>query len=1100
MIEKLITLCVRNKFLTVVFVAGFFGAGLWALRRIPLDALPDLSDVQVIVYTNWESQNPNLIEDQVTYPIVSALISAPRVKTVRGYSFFGFSYVYVIFQDGTDLYWARSRVLEYLNGLKGQLPDGINPNLGPDATGVGWGFQYVLVDKSGKQSLADLRTFQDWDLSYWLRAVPGVAEVSSVGGFQKQYQVEVDPTKLASYGVGLQDILTAVQESNGDVGGRVVEWTGREYMVRGRGYIQSLEDLRRVPVKARVATGTPVYLADVASIHFGPEMRRGVVDWNGEGEAVGGVVVVRAGENVLSVVEAAKRKIAELAPSFPPGVELKIAYDRSELIHRAIDTLTHTLIEEIIVVAFVILIFLFHFRSALVPITILPVAIVISFLPMYLLRVSSNIMSLGGLALAIGVLVDASIVMVENAHRHLAAVGDGAGGAARQSAIVAASQQVGRAIFFSLVIIVVSFLPVFLLTGEEGRLFRPLAFTKTFAIAAASILSITLVPILMIGWMRGRIRSEEKNPAALFTRRLYAPVLNWALRFPKTTLAINFLFVLAVIPLALSLGSEFMPQLREGSLMYMPTGLPMMSVEQARDVLVKTDRVIKEFPEVQSVLGKSGKFESSTDPAPVEMFETTIVLKPRDDWPKSFHRRRYSGWPEWIKPVFRPIWPEMRILTQDELIAAMNEKLQIPGMPVAWTQPIRNRLDMLATGVRTKVGVKVYGADYATIEKVSLDIENALKDLPRARSVYAERTTGGSYLDFTVDRDATARYGLSVMRVQNTLEAASGGKMVATTVEGRRRFTVLVRYPRDFRSDLESLRRILVMTPSGQQVPVGQLAQIRVTSGPPMYRDENGRLSGVVYVDTDASDLVGFVREGQRRVASRVKLPAGITLDWTGQYEFQVHARKTLQIVLPVVFAVIFVLLTATFGSPSEATIVMLSVIYAMTGGVILQWLLGYNFSVAVWIGYVALYGVAVETGVIMVIYLHEALDRKLAKGSPTRDDILEATREGSVLRLRPKLMTVSAATLSLVPIFWSRGAGSEVMRPIAAPIVGGMVTSTIHVLLVTPVIFFLMKERARRRGTLRASGMSLDKAVPGREPDAAAIGAGQFPGAEGTS
>ncbi|HWC64519.1 MAG TPA: CusA/CzcA family heavy metal efflux RND transporter, partial [Thermoanaerobaculia bacterium] len=716
MIEKLIALCVRNKFLTVVAVAGALGAGIWALRRIPLDALPDLSDVQVIVYTNWEGQNPNLIEDQVTYPIVSALVSAPRVKTVRGYSFFGYSYVYVIFQDRTDLYWARSRVLEYLNGLRGQLPEGVNPNLGPDATGVGWGFEYVLVDKSGRNSLADLRTFQDWDLSYWLRAVPGVAEVSSAGGFQKQYQVEVDPTKLAAFGVGLPEVLSAVKDANGDVGGRVVEWNGREYMVRGRGYVGSLDDLRRIPIRTRIATGTPVYLSDVASIHFGPEMRRGIIDWNGEGEAVGGVVVVRAGENVLGVVEAVKKKIAELKPSFPPGVELEIAYDRSELIHRAIDTLKHTLVEEVIVVAFVILIFLFHFRSALVPITVLPIAIVVSFLPMYLLRVSSNIMSLGGLALAIGVLVDASIVMVENAHRHLAEADPREGAPARERAIVRSAQQVGRAIFFSLVIIVVSFLPVFLLTGEEGRLFHPLAFTKTFAIAAASLLSVTLVPVLMIAWMRGRIRPEDENPAALWTRRLYAPVLNLALRFPKSTLLINFLLVPAVVPLALSLGSEFMPQLREGSLMYMPTGLPMMSMEQARDILVKTDGIIRSFPEVRSVLGKSGKFDSSTDPAPVEMFETTIVLKPRGEWPARNHGRPF---------------------TQDELIAAMNEKLQIPGMPAAWTQPIRNRLDMLATGVRTKVGVKVYGADYGPIEKISLDLENALKDLPGARSVYA---------------------------------------------------------------------------------------------------------------------------------------------------------------------------------------------------------------------------------------------------------------------------------------------------------------------------------------------------------------------------
>jgi len=1072
MIARLIGACVRNKFLTVVIVAVLFAAGAWSLTRIPLDALPDLSDVQVIVYTNWEGQSPGLIEDQVTYPIVSALLSAPRVKTVRGYSFFGYSYVYAIFQDRTDLYWARSRVLEYLNSLRGQLPEGVNPNLGPDATGVGWGFEYVLVDRTGKRSLADLRTFQDWDLSYWLRAVPGVAEVASAGGFQKQYQIDVDPIRLASYGIGMPEVLSAVEMSNGDVGGRVVEWNGREYMVRGRGYLSGLADLGKVPLKAK--SGTPVYLSDVAAIHFGPEMRRGLIDWNGRGEAVGGVVVVRAGENVARVIDAVRRRIAELSASFPPGVELEVAYDRSDLIRRAVATLERTLVEEVLVVAFVILIFLFHFRSALVPITILPIALVISFLPMFLLRVSSNIMSLGGLALAIGVLVDASIVMVENAHRHLAASGGVLDRAARERAVVASATQVGRPIFFSLLIIVVSFLPVFLLTGEEGRLFHPLAFTKTFAIAAASILSVTLVPILMLAWMRGRMRSDEENPAALWTRRLYTPLLRWALRYPKTTLALNFLLIPAVIPLALSLGTEFMPPLREGSIMYMPTGLPMMSVEQARDVLIKTDSILREFPEVSSVLGKAGKFESSTDPAPMEMFETTIVLKPRDAWPRAFHPRWYSGGPEVLKPLLRPVWPEARARTPEELVEAMNAKLQVPGMPVAWTQPIRNRLDMLATGVRTPVGVKVYGADYPTIEGVSLEIESALRDLPGARSVYAERTTGGSYLDFTVDRDAAARHGLSVMDVERTLEAAVGGKIATTTVEGRRRFTVIVRYARDYRSDIESLRRVLVATPAGASVPVGELARIDFASGPPMYRDENGRLTSVVYVDTASRDLLGFVRSAQERVRQRVKLPSGATLEWTGQYEFQVHARRTLQLVLPVVLAAIFFLLTATFRSTSEAAIVMLSVLYAMTGGVVLQWLLGYNFSVAVWIGYIALYGVAVETGIVMVVYLHEALDRRLAAGGAlTRADVLTATEDGCVLRLRPKLMTVSAAILSLAPLFWSSGTGTEVMRPIAAPIIGGMITSTVHVLVVTPVIFFLMKDRARRQGRLRVSGMT---------------------------
>ena len=1072
MIERIIDWCASNRFLVFTSTVIMTVWGIWAMTRTPLDAVPDISDVQVIVSTEWMGRSPDLIEDQITYPIVTALISTPRVKAVRGFTDFGISYVYVIFQDGTDMYWARSRVVEYLQGIRGQLPDGVNPAIGPDATGVGWVFEYALVDQTGRHNLAELRSFQDWRLRYWLASVPGVAEVASIGGFVKQYQVNLDPTKLAAYNLGVRDVVGAIKMSNNDVEGRLLEFAGREYMVRGRGYLTSVADIERVSLGAD-PKGTPVRVGDVAQVRLGPDIRRGVAELDGKGEVVGGIVVMRFGENALTVIDAVKAKLQEVQHSMPPGMKIVPTYDRSWLIGESIGTLRRTLIEEAIVVSIVILIFLFHFRSALVPILALPIAVLASFIPMYYLGVTSNIMSLGGLAIAIGVLVDASIVMVENAYRHVsepehtvdlpasAATADASGESSttepqsvsyadQPRLIIRAAKQVARAIFFSLAIIVVSFVPVFLLEAQEGRMFRPLAFTKTFAMVAASLLSITLVPVLMTIFIRGRrLKPESQNPISRFFTWLYDPIIRLALRWKWTALVLNFAVVPLTVPLLFLIGSEFMPPLYEGSQLYMPTSPPGLSITEATRLLQVQDKMLRTFPEVDTVFGTVGRGTTPTDNTPMGMVNTTVTLKPREQW--------RAG------------------ITLEKLQADMDRELQFPGFPNVWTQPIRNRLDMLLTGIKTPVGIKILGSDLNEIQRIGGEIERLLQNIPGTRSVYAERVAQGYFTDIRIDREAIARHGLMVGDVQDVIESAIGGQNITRTIEGRERYPVNVRYERGFRDNLPDLQRVLVKTPAGAQIPLGQLAEITLTAGPAMIRDENGQLAGYVYVDTATGDIGGYVDRAKNAIAQGLRLPSGYTLLWTGQYEFQVRARERLKILIPLVFFIIFMLLYMTFHSASEATIVMLSVVYAMTGGVILQWLLGYNFSVAVWVGYIALYGVAVQTGVVMVVYLHEALDKRLRQGGDiTERDIREVTIAGSVLRLRPKLMTVSVVMAGLVPILWSTGVGSDIMKPIAAPIIGGMVTSTIHVLIITPVIFYIMKARALRKGRLSVSGMSL--------------------------
>ena len=1050
MIALVIDWCARNRFLVFTGTLVLTLWGVWAMTTTPVDAVPDISDVQVIVSTDWAGRSPDLIEDQITYPIVSALISTPSVKSVRGFTDFGISYVYVIFQDGTDMYWARSRVVEYLQGIRGQLPDGVNPVIGPDATGVGWVFEYALVDETGQHDLAQLRSFQDWYLRYWLASVPGVAEVASIGGFVQQYQVTLDPTRLAAYDLGVRDVVRAIKESNNDVEGRLLEFAGREYMVRGRGYLKSVADIQQVSL-GNDARGTPVTVGDVAQVRLGPDIRRGVAELDGKGEVVGGIIVMRFGENALNVIDRVKAKLEEVRSAVPPGVTIVPTYDRSSLIRESIGNLRRTLIEEAAVVSLVIIVFLFHFRSALIPILALPIAVVAAFIPMSYLGVTSNIMSLGGLALAIGVLVDASIVMVENAYRRVSEPDDGHPVPLDEQPrlVIASAKQVGRPIFFSLAIIIVSFAPVFLLEAQEGRMFRPLAFTKTSAMAAAALLSITLVPVLMTIFIRGRhLRPESENPISRFFTVLYAPVLRLALRWRWLALAVNFAVVPLTIPLVFLIGSEFMPPLYEGSILYMPTSPPGLSITEATRLLQVQDKQLRQFPEVERVFGTVGRGTSSTDNSPMGMVNTTVTLKPREQWRAGMTLERLQG--------------------------DMDAALQFPGFPNVWTQPIRNRLDMLLTGIKTPVGIKIFGADLNVIQGIGQEIERALQRVDGTRSVYAERVTQGYFTDIQIDRAAIARYGLSIEDVQDVIQSALGGENVTRTIEGRERYPVNVRYERTFRESLPTLERVLVKSPSGAQIPLGQLAKIALTTGPAMIRDENAHLAGYVYVDTATRDIGGYVDRAKQALATDVKLPPGYTLQWTGQYEFQIRARERLQILIPIVFFIIFMLLYMTFHSASEATIVMLSVIYAMTGGIILQWMLGYNFSVAVWVGYIALYGVAVQTGVVMVVYLHEALDKRLrAGGEITPQDIWDATVSGSVLRLRPKLMTVTVVMASLIPIMWSTGVGSDVMKPIAAPIIGGMITSTIHVLIITPVIFYILKTRALRKGTLAASGMT---------------------------
>ncbi|HEY3500628.1 MAG TPA: efflux RND transporter permease subunit [Polyangiaceae bacterium] len=1171
MVAHIIEFCAKNRFLVILGVAFALSAAFYSIRHQKLDAIPDLSDPQVIVFTEWMGRSPTLVEDQVTYPIVSSLVAAPHVTDVRGFSMFGMSFVYVVFEEGTDVYWARSRVLEYLSSLGGRLPEGVRPALGPDATGIGWVFQYALVDKSGKHGLDELRTFQDFTLRYALGSVPGVAEVASVGGYQKQYQVTVDPNKLRAYDLGIAEVTRAIRDANNDVGGRILEMSSREYYVRGRGYIQDLGAIERIAVRAAGPTGVPVLVKDVGDVRFGPEIRRGLMEWNGDGEAVGGIVAMRHGENALEVIERVKRKIAEIEPGFPEGVKLEIAYDRSGLIDRSIATLKHALLEEALVVSVVIVLFLLHLRSALLPILTLPVAVALAFIPMYLLDIPSTIMSLGGIAIAIGATVDAEIVMIEASHKKLEHAPPGAD---RHKLLAEAAREVTPAIFFSLLIIAVAFLPVFGLTGQAGRLFKPLAYTKTFVMLAAALLSITFAPALRDFLIRGKIVPESRHPVSRFLIALYRPFVYVALRRPISTLAIGFFAVVSAVSLSRKLGHEFMPALNEGDILYMPITFPNISIEEAKRQLQIQDRLLRQFPEVESVFGKIGRAETPTDPAPLTMVETTVRLKPQERWARVPVERWYSSWaPAPLKTVLRPLWPEERPKSWDELTGEMNRKLQLPGWTNAWTMPIKTRIDMLTTGIRTPIGVKIFGTDLAEIERAGTTLERLLSPIPGTRSVLYERNLGGLYLDIVPNRDALARYGLSVGDVERTIEAAVGGTPISVTIEGRNRFSINVRYPQDLRSDLESLRRLLIpvggggaggmndasgmpgpgttgaldrsligpessgapdleprwllaqamtgmngggsrleelgaprpaqpelaadapmpalpmpaapamggasrgMAPAMQApaaggssgasaparrfVPLGQVADLKVASGPPMVRDEDGLLVGYVYVDIDQNlrDIGGYVDEAKQVVGHAVErgelaLPTGYFFKWTGQYEELEKMAARMKILIPLTLVIVVVLLFLYFKNFVEVLIVLLSIPFALVGCVWLLWALDYRLSTAVWIGIIALVGLAAQTGIVMIVYIDHAIaERKRAGHWNTPNDVVLAHLEGTVQRVRPKLMTVATMLVGLVPLLWATGSGADVMKRIAAPMVGGLVTSAFLTLELIPVI-----------------------------------------------
>lgn len=1039
MIERLIGWSARNKFLVFTFSFLSVALGIYGIYRTPLDAVPDLSDVQVIVYTDWEGRSPDLVEDQVTYPISSAFIAAPGVKFVRGESMFGKSFVYVIFQDGTDIYWARSRVLEYLNSIRGSLPEGVNPVLGPDATGVGWVFEYALVDDTGKHDLAELRSLQDWHVRYAIASVPGVAEVASVGGFVKEYQVDLDPNALAAYGIPLNEVVARIKASNGDVGGKTFEVATTEYFVRGRGYFQSVRDIENVVLK--VDKGTPIYVSTVGKVHLGPAFRRGVAELDGKGEVVGGIVVMRYGENALRVIDGVKRKFDEIKSSLPEGVRIVPAYDRSHLIRRAIGTLREKLIEESIVVALVCIIFLWHVRSALVAIITLPVAILLAFVPMLYLDLTSNIMSLGGIAIAIGAMVDAAIIMVENAHKALEDFreehqrepdrGEHAG------VIIGAAKRVGRPLFFSLLVITVSFIPVFTLTAQEGRLFRPLAFTKTFSMFFASLLAVTLVPALMTLLIRGKIAPEARNPVNRFLIALYEPVVDWVLRHRWFTLGCAALaLVLTFFPLH-RLGKEFMPPLNEGTLLYMPTAVPGMSINEATRILQIQDRELKKFPEVETVFGKAGQADTPTDPAPLSMFETIVTFKSLDQW--------RAG------------------MTWEKLVGEMNARLSTPGMSNIFWMPIQTRTEMLTTGMRSNLGIKVFGPDLAGIEKVAVDIEKTLTGFRDTRSVFAERTTGGYFLDFKVNREAAARYGLTVQDVNDVVETAIGGKTITTTVEKRERYPVIARYARDFRQDLSALKRVLVPTPTGAQVPIELVADIDYKTGPPSIRSESGQLVGFVFVDVTTRDIDGYVRAASQRIAESVTIPAGYTTQWSGQFQYLKQAEARLKFVVPLTLALIFLLLYLNTRSVAKTFIVLLAVPFSLIGAFWLLWLLGYHMSVAVWVGLIALAGLDAETGVVMLLYLDHAWEKfRVAGRGRSLADLRSAIHQGAVQRLRPKIMTACAIIFGLLPIMWSATTqtGADVMKRIATPMVGGVVTSTLLELLLYPVIFLMWRSR----------------------------------------
>ncbi|MGQ0723547.1 MAG: efflux RND transporter permease subunit [Candidatus Eiseniibacteriota bacterium] len=1081
MIRAIIRWSAENRILVVALYAMLIALGVLAVQEIALDAIPDLSDTQVIILSRWD-RSPDILEDQVTYPIITALLGAPRVKAIRGFSDFGYSYVYVIFEDGTDTYWARSRVLEYLSKIEAQLPEGVKTELGPDGTGVGWVYQYALVDESGKHGVQELRSYQDWFLRYALQSVEGVAEVATFGGLVKQYQVTVEPNRLAAYGLALSEVAAAIRRSNEDVGGRLLEFSGREYMVRGRGYIRSLSDIEEI-VLATNDAGTPIRVRDVGSVSLGPDIRRGVGDLDGRGDAVGGIIVMRTGENALTVIERVREKIRSIEPSLPEGVKIVTTYDRSELILRAIHTLREKLVEEMIIVSLVILVFLWHFPSAIVPIVTIPISVLLAFIPMKLLGVGANIMSLSGIAISIGVLVDGAIVEVENAYKKIERWNAGGRQGSFHAVRLEALQEVGPSVFFSLLVIAVAFLPVFTLVDQEGRLFRPLAFTKNLTMAIAALLAISLDPALRMMFARvdpfafrprwaaslatrlavGRYVPEERHPVSRAMFRVYEPVCRFVLRRPKATIAGAALVVLSTVPAYLSLGSEFMPPLHEGSILYMPTTLPGISVSEASRLLRVQDELLKSFPEVQSVHGKAGRAETATDPAPLSMMETVVVLKPEAEWREK--PRWYSSWaPDWLAAGLRPLWNDR--ISHEELVAEMDRALRIPGSTNAWTMPIKNRIDMLSTGIRTPVGVKVFGADVHEIERIGERIEAILREVPGTRSVFAERVAAGYYLDFELDREALGRHGLMVDDVNELILTAVGGEALTVTVEGRERYTVNVRYPRELREDPELLGRVLVTTPSGAQVPIAQLAQIRFVEGPAMLRDENGLLAGYVYVDFDTSerDVGGYVADAKRAVQEQLELPTGYAISWSGQFENMMRVAERLKVVIPVTLLLIVLLLYANTKSAMKTFIVLTAVPFSIVGAVWLLWLLDYNVSIAVWVGVIALMGLDAETGVFMLLFLDLAHDEAKREGRlRNRADLVEAIVHGAVKRARPKAMTVCAAFLGLLPIMWSTGAGADVMKRIAAPMVGGLFTSFVLELLVYPAVYLLWKGRELR-------------------------------------
>ena len=1152
MIEKLIVWSVRNRFLVILATLFVVAGGLVAMSRMPLDAIPDLSDVQVIVYTDVPGQAPQVVEDQVTYPLTTAMLSVPYAKSVRGYSFFGLSFVYIIFEDGTDIYWARSRVLEYLNVVAGRLPEGVTPALGPDATGVGWVYEYVLKDTSGKLDNQQLRSLQDWYLRYELTAVPGVSEVASIGGFVKQYQVEVDPSRLNAYNLTIEKIRSAIKRSNTDVGGRLVEMAETEFMVRGLGYLSSVEDIEKISLGVD-EKGTPILLKHVAQVKLGPELRRGVLEWNGEGEVVGGIVIMRYGENALATIERVKKRLKELEQGLPEGVILEAGYDRSGLIERAVSTLQTKLVEEMAVVALICVIFLLHFRSAFVAIFTLPVGILIAFTVMYLNGINANIMSLGGIAIAIGVMVDASVVLVENAHKHMER-SDGT--RSHQQIITDASREVGPALFYSLLIITVSFLPVFTLVEQSGRLFRPLAYTKTFAMAASSVLAVTVIPVLMTFFVREkgicddrpkkerrliyalagllpplavlaarsfgvslpswsfwgsivaglvlvmmfvpqRIMSEQENPLSRFFIRIYRPVIHGVLKWRKLTVLGAVLLVVATTYPLSRLGSEFMPPLNEGDLLYMPTTLPGISVTKARELLQQTDKIIMQFPEVQHAMGKVGRAETSTDPAPLSMIETTIVLRPKveyetlvvdrfyDGWPgwvtrplslvlpkekkgrilhewrKQKVERFFSSWPDFIRAPLAHMLPEERYITLTELTDELNQAVAFPGLTNAWTMPIRTRIDMLSTGIKTPVGIKIMGTDLGILSDLGAQIEATLRPVEGTLSVYSERVAGGKYLDIEINRDDIARYGLAVDDVQKVITTAIGGMNITWTVEGLERYPVNLRYSREYRNDLDSLGRVLVATPAGAHVPLAQLATLSFKDGPAGIKSENARRTAWVYVDLKGVDVGSYVKKAKTLIEKSITLPAGYSIVWSGQFEYMEKARQSLTLIVPGTLVIIFVLLYLHFGSLAEATVVMASLPFALTGGVWLIYLLDYNLSVAVVVGFIALAGLAAETGVVMLVYLNEVFIRRTEEGGMNSPkDLHGAVIEGAVDRVRPKLMTVATTLIGLLPVMWGSGTGAQIMKRIAAPMVGGLISSTLLTLIIIPAIYYGLKAR----------------------------------------